>query len=1057
MIYNLGKNGYLFEIGDSCANEQILSKDRKIILIVDVSGSMGVYAKRIITDIWEKVLKAIGYNDNSVASVITFARYSKKYNIPIGKFDEIIENDNGDTQISGVFHHLDDEFVSTSSNIPIDIVVISDGEISDSTSTIISAKKLAAKKIHNCINVTAIRLITSKSSNPDTTALSCLGMLGEMTLIDEEVDNRCYSNVAGEKIVNILVSKLMTRCNYGTICSDSPVLRTKPTDKLCCAIQLNKTGVLIAPETDLSCVFFNGVSLETFLPLKEISFLSDIKFLTDMISSLKVKFVVGNKDAQFIEMIEWFEQLFQLIESTDAVNIANIANIANTSNTSNTNNFPNIANIANTSNTNNFPNARLGNRLFMINNRVKKELTGLKNLFQQFKNQSRLDVLNSNQIIADWLREDVKSVGTAKRIQKNSEKTHDEIVSDTIKYAVELTNDTDIWSEDKNEISYLSQATNSEYVGVVRDMENSDLPDLLQMMGLIGICFESDKKDLPNPWNFYPSKVFMGNYYLSEADTCTINEIKYPGTDDIVTGVVPLIGLNSKLYREYNFGKFKEISELHAGISIRGVLGSIPYDILAMNTGVLRWILSDIGSRSKPISTIEHSIISQLIEQITLHISMYATQSFKPIAEALCSADPTPFLIGMNDAAYVSKLVAILFAHPDCEEVRTNKNKLQNVLAILYDLAVYTEAKNKYGNILDPELRTRHLIELLGIDMEEFEKITCVGKPFEPDPEFVSISINLDESIGRIPQWCPNFDEYKIIYKLLQGKNTTRGANGIVNGNDSEGTNDVEDVSNSEVFGVDENYDNDANKIKLWAVVHGIYAKNESYRIDKNLNVSKFPLPNSPMTNNSIQSIVNIILKQDFDKRLCEKRKEERVLKVNKLINELAMSESETEFIDLLKGDGSDSGVSITNRSTPDYDKLVKELTKIDEKSVVSLRFEKICILITGHDSTNSIKWANGNVLRDNLAVFFNVYEKLGKHHDLELLKTRMKEMKNKHVYRKSGCPNRHGHNIDKPSYWALGFKTLSSFENACKYGKDGYKIEDWINYLKKHYACCGT
>ena len=1005
-LFSLGALGYFAKVtlSEPVSKKGVASVSALTIFVVDRSGSMGTHFCTVIREIIPKTMMGLGYSGEDMVKIITFDSNTDQFSAKVKELGHDKKECQGMTNMSGIFSELSKVFSVTPTNVPINVIVISDGEIGDAEQTIASAKNIATKIARSApICVLPVRLKTSGSSNPDTKALACVAMLnssGPVPIVEFDININRDVKVLVDILSNHMRHSVVT---YGTIVSHSAVLKTLPHTKPLTELALSSkvSYILIEPTADLAQIELNGVSLCDTL-ITEIASEDEISSFVDFVMSwLKIRLVVGQKDADFMTVINWFKELQQILESKASATSSNVL---------------------------------MRDRVQLVRNSIKKRSSSLLNQVLQLANESRLDKLNSNQM-AEYLRSNVKSKATARRIEENSNGlSPDDMAKHIFKTMFDITVNSDGDDVGSGNISFWSQSGCAESLFSAKDLGNTadvEANDVLQLSGGLGLCFSSRKTDLPDPWQFKAEEVFAGNLYLSESDIRTSSQLKFPSTDKIITGVVPLMSLNPDLYKLYNFGSLKKLSELHAGISIRGVLGPIPYDVLAMNTGVLRKLISDIGPNNQ-VTSIQTELVTGLIDQIRAHVSTYANESFRPIADALCETDPRPFLIGNNDANAVSKIVAILFGHSACEPVRSDKQKLQNIMAILYDLEAYHRSKHIFRESDDykPEkTRDQALVELLDVNIEAYRTSTFVGNPFEPDPVFESIvKVDFAKSAERLPHWCPSVEKFASLFRWLD----TNGASLPV-------------TNCAEAFGTD-----NLDLLKLWATVHAINSKCENDRVDKENNIAKSPLPNSATVSGSIQEIVDDICRADFEKRLAEKRITENKLTLDKLIMQLMAVTSEGEFATLLN-EGINS-VTIKDRSSIGYDDLVEKLTNVDID--VNIRLRKIGILVTGRDSTGAIVWVNGNVLRGKFDRFAEAFSKLGKREMWEKIRAVVLE-NTKHTYRSGGF-NRHGHGNTKPSYFALGFEQLCFFENACKNKEGGYTLKDWEEYVGVHRGCCG-
>ena len=1037
----------------------------KIIFVVDRSGSMGQHFSAIISNVIPLTLVSLGFPSNYLVDIVTFDSFLDATTTSIEALKKDTRTARGSTYMALVFDKLFSMIHNAGNECPMTVVVISDGEIMDKPQTLTEASRVSAKISRSApISVIPIRLLTGPSANPDTQALAAVALLnssGPVPLIEHNV----FSNkeVAYGDLSKLLVQQLRkTVTSYGSIVADKDILRSVPQSqghsKMALTSKVN--FIIIDPNADLSAILVNGkpliASKDDSTTMQVLQDEQEIQpFLEFILSWLKVRMVVGQTEGHFQAVVSWFQRLQTIMDNAGSLSADGAGS-----------------------------NVLLRDRIAFVKKALRKRSLSLMNEVLQFSNASRLDNLNSNQL-ADYLRSNVKSKATARRMEKFQEsselswKEQAQILLKKLSAAYDKIHNTAVNTEGDGPaetsqevtideiangiISFFSQATAEESLFAARDfldesdLENVEIFDLLQLSGGLGLCFNAQQSDLPDPWQYQVNEVYVGNYFLSEADIRTSKElaISYPGSGEgshLVTGVLPLMKLNKSLYEMYNFGELKLLSELQASVTMRGVLGAIPYDVLAMNAAVLFKIMTSIPVKENA-SALQIELISSLKTQISAHIQCYAKNSFAGIAKALaCDADPRPFLIGANDANAVLKLFCIVVGHEVCQGSEMTLTQLSKVMAILYDMAAYTSAKHHFRRVeyllangntdvsaeSAPKSRQAALMELLQIDLEEFRRNSDVGKPFEPDPEFTpSVEVNVEACLQNLPDWMPSASKFAAIYRWLRPLGEEPLATAF------------------EAFGCKSTAE--FHVFKLWVAANATFCGDEDARIDKEKNIARSCLPNDiPEVIGELQAITDKICKRDFDSRLAQKRAQESSLALQSLLSDLLQCESEEEFITLLNTGNHYNLVTIRDRSSAGYETLMQKLTTDDGKTIpIHLRFKKLAILLTGRIvTTGEVVWNNGNVLRQYLTPFNELFTKSGKSELWASVATCISE-NTKHTYR-VGPHNRHDHGEDKPSYYALGFPSLAAFEDACKSNTGCYSMKDWNAYVAVHTYCCG-
>ena len=172
-------------------------------------------------------------------------------------------------------------------------------------------------------------------------------------------------------------------------------------------------------------------------------------------------------------------------------------------------------------------------------------------------------------------------------------------------------------------------------------------------------------------------------------------------------------------------------------------------------------------------------------------------------------------------------------------------------------------------------------------------------------------------------------------------------------------------------------------------------------------------------------------------------KKTENEMLENELIDKMEKADSMEEYVKLIK-EGIKKGTSICKLdgiSNSVFLKLKKSL--IENGEDFPLINQKIAVIILGYYKEEKV-FNNGNIYRGYMD-FEDIVCQTDEAYWNKLYKYIMK--KRRHYYRE--MPNRQGHSNDKPSYWALGYKTIEEMFNTIS----KVEIEE---YKKIHNQCCG-
>ena len=168
----IGETIVKIEVSESKEN----TNTSELIIILDISESMGNYVSQILNDMIPKALDKLNYDETKKCHLITFSNESKLYHLTKKEFKSIGIKANGFTQMLGVIQNLKQTINSINQDEFINILSISDGKVQDRDNTNQNLELLLNEmKIKNKnINSQAIRFISSKGADPDTRLLCSL-------------------------------------------------------------------------------------------------------------------------------------------------------------------------------------------------------------------------------------------------------------------------------------------------------------------------------------------------------------------------------------------------------------------------------------------------------------------------------------------------------------------------------------------------------------------------------------------------------------------------------------------------------------------------------------------------------------------------------------------------------------------------------------------------------------------------------------------------------------------------------------------------------------------
>lgn len=155
------------------------------VIIMDNSGSMGQWSKRMVNTVFPIFLQRLGAKEDEPLLLILFSDRSSSHHIKVGSLSQFPMPGQGGTKMQGVFHELQSQL--DPSNPCVQLLALSDGQVMDQEYTADAAASVASQLDTFQIEARAVRLSTSLHGQPDTRALASVLQLNTgkpSTLVD---------------------------------------------------------------------------------------------------------------------------------------------------------------------------------------------------------------------------------------------------------------------------------------------------------------------------------------------------------------------------------------------------------------------------------------------------------------------------------------------------------------------------------------------------------------------------------------------------------------------------------------------------------------------------------------------------------------------------------------------------------------------------------------------------------------------------------------------------------------------------------------------------------
>ena len=1051
------------------------------IFIVDKSGSMGNWVKRIIQTIIPNALSKIGYpsfgqvcliafDENAIVKMTTVheMRSSTLYAYGRTKITEAIRS-----MINCFDEKPDTSFV---------VYAISDGFIHDRESALRVIDRERRCKRSNRIRTGYCRLDTGGHDIPDTKVLASLATLDNVgalkgvtvqayrPFLKDLYENPVDPMIKTEQIISEQLSQLIV-ANGVVLTAENRVIKRFPCDAASSTLYLptdeDVTFFLTDPNEILKCG-------ENLLQLVHHDISSDSTGLDILLLHLDSR-IRHLRVGGFADMHEEADKLLKCVEFIDSL-LDKCANI------------PSVTAVEDY-----FPSLKAHERLKIMRSKASRKYKQIIHGIKEIGNDKKVSQLNDKQQ-AQYLTTEPVCKSLAIRAAKiDPTLDYDELCNDALRRLKAKGYTLSPSSHQNGYTSYFSCDTFTEIIEAAHEAAQQDngysLDELMMLVGGVGVAFRSKHADLPDPWQFRVEKVYCGNNHLSECDLQSARvyqkHITYPGfgSDAVVTGVLPLVTIDEAAYRTYT-NELKEIAEFHASLALRGRFARIPGDIPARIAGVLVQLCHQIGPSQKPTEPQER-LLNGLYRTSVAWCESNLTK-YSLIVEALNKSNPENWLTGEEGYNVSSSLkpLFLLLASPKCKDVRENIERSQRVMRALYTLHVYFECRRKYRT--DVESRTKDIRALLGIDFEKYR--VPVGEHFDQDQEYrMQSTLNYSKSFDALShfEWLQEPIRFASILRCIKIEET---------------------VDVRKAYGI-----NEENLFRLTAAVEALQCVSENDRVDKTIHVSKGPnYADGGNCREYVEKMFDRQYRLDYEQRMEKKKTFERDNIEQQWVHDAVHCNDLNQFVLCLnrhnivtrqvkkaRAFGYETkkySVSVfKDRHSPNYLLLQK---KVLENENAPLRGQKLWVMITGHypffealevnelnknlrlksDNDNEkfwsgfrdlvdahkklygkyprlkVAWAKGNASRKNMSKLKRRDAKICKDF-WHLLQDYVDDHKI-HVYRKN-IPNRHGHGELKPSFWAMGYSSIADMAGKLEQrGEEGF--DELLQYSEEHRECCG-
>ncbi|KAI9004689.1 hypothetical protein BC832DRAFT_615064 [Gaertneriomyces semiglobifer] len=1014
--------GYIGQLSIEAPQERESKTLPTPVLIVDISGSMGKHASRLICKLLPETLKRLGYASDHTVHLITFASEAVHHTATLKQLSEL-QIRHGATYMAGVPAVLQTIIARRRFLDPAYIM--------DTDQTQKAAAELAHKvrRTRSVIRSHAIRFGTG--GLPDTRALSSLLQVDNtgFPVAVEDVSAKCLD----EDIVSMTVDILGRDQAFTaqTLEVKGATARRLPWEQ-----QGARNLNLLDGTTSLwldqvpEAITVDGVPLhievfEEFVTRTKYAELLG-KTLGGFLQHARVLKVVGTDDAKekISQMLEYFEALEQCWAEQDVEDDKPSTDGKTTS---------------------------LRARSQRLKRAMQKKTTSLRQQLSTILNDERVHKMNASQQ-ADYLRTvDVSktSKGLAGRAANSAGGfDFDTIARDEVTAMHSHLSELADVDDSQHMVSFYSLATTLEGIKTVCQLVDDGIvdqlsaSDILELFNVVGIACDAPVGDYPDPMTYRVKEMHPGcAVSLADVLAYTIEsggeDIETPGTRKTIRNVIPVFE-DPRIFhflRKYA----PTLMEYLASVGMRRLIADVP-----MTMGYT--ILSGVLGMTHMLTTNRSEVAIKSFLQLTNQLPVVAGPYFASTLGLLDGSNDDPrqaFSLLQNGVS--NMLVAILHAVTD-SGIR-EKLDMAKLLRALYSHEVYVAVRRRYRASGNPPSEIERMIhQYFDVDFSARWCVPVKGL-FEADapPDEVEASWPTDVSdtyVSKLWEDCWYVDILTLIPTLfsIAVQPVTFEEKVIA----IKQLPAFDEAFKQKALGV-----KDLDRFRRTCLLQALLFPTQESRLSKT-GCSLLPDPGCEEEASLLveRTLRDTYVKQ-YTKDLEKKKREEDAILIAELTHTLISAADMDEFARLMK-----EGVSRGTRTlrlegpfSPAFKPFEALLFTEEPREPIPAHAEKLAAIISGSTADGTAIWNSGNMLFPVRKSWGKILIQLGRVDLWRELKTKARARR--HRYRADDA-NRHGHSNELPSFWALGFATMKDMEESVT-------SEAMEEYLAKHPNCCGN
>lgn len=1006
---------HLYRAGKSYIGQLIVDEDMvhdvnlappQRIVIMDHSYSMGQWSGTMLHSVFPQVLSLLGAHPDEHLLVILFNDKASSHHMKVGELQKFEPGRQGQTKMHGVFQELQAQL--DRNNPRVQIIALSDGDVHDQAQTVTAAASAAdALKCGFEIDARAVRLFTSDHAQPDTRALASVLQLNThtaATLVD--LRTSLALDAMAESMAGMFNE---SGCRGATLQTDHAVLQLQPwgqpAHQMSVRAGRNTFWLTAHPEW----LTLNGEPIEIIeeAPMNQDT-MNDILAdrLDFFLSQLRVLKVIDTDQAK--EQIARIVEYFQNLEAS----LAPPAELSKF-----------------------LEGGTLSNRANYLRKTLQRRLKSVTTMMESIAKDDKVRSLNQAQQ-ADYLRQmgtSKNSRALARRAQTAGMDFDCTLRNEILQMKKHLHELSDVDSSNHS-VSFYSQASTLE--GILEVCKMADDPevfegllavDLLRLFNVVGVPCVGPISEFPDPMTYRLEQLMAGNF-VSVADLSVVelmgSKLKMPGTGVEIVNAVPY-------FEDLEIQRFLQrhapcALEYICSIGMRRVLAEVPctfpYTLVACVWKLIQQLDMDK-------SEVNIELLCRMMP--SYHYSCDGRFEYlRPMLHT--DEDPEKsYFIGYNG---ITNMIAPFW----CLAEDGVSKYTPRILRALYTFEAF-QVMRRLNKQKDPKFQTEQLDRLLGVDFAAHG--TPLPEMFSRPQPVHSQTVQVDrEFLAELWKAMSHTKYATIILPLFLAIRKNDPVNNV---------RAIPEISNKTMAqALDLDYP--LEEFMMYNIVEGFLYQSKQSRVDKETNKMLRPdLGKRSVGQEMCHEYILARYREEYEARLKLMAGEEKKLLLNQLIKELLQTDCMETFCHLLS-EGIQKGemsLKIANFTAYGCSELHDALMNMD--TVVVKRPEKLQVFYTGEDADNKPVWNGGNMYRTATGPLQKLLVNIGEEATWLQIQKRYKE-KVSHVYRGKCSCNRHGHSNGKPSYFAFGHDSLTSFIGAISQ-------EAWAEYQQEHCRCCGV